>query len=411
VTQRERESLASSSGHDYDPQPDPNSLLFGFGDDHTGELEPVRLTRADRRRSEQSRGKRTRRRGRLFVLLTLLIVAAVAVLVVPRVISYFKVADYSGAQGPATTITIPTGASASDIADILKNADVIKSTQAFTDAASDNSRSQSIQPGVYEVRTHMSGKAALTALLDPSARSVADDVLVTEGATSADVKANLVKTFGASSAPAIDAAMASPASLNLPVSYTANGKPPTSIEGFEFPATYTFDPGTKPADALQKMVSRFIQQDRTTNFASDAAKVPLSPYEALIVASIAQSEAKYAADMPKVARTILNRIKTDTPLQFDSTSSYACKLQNVPAGKCIYHQVDSLYNTYTHKGLPPTPIDNPGGPAMTAAVHPAPGNWLFFVNKDKAGHLVFTNSATVFEKARQKCVRNNWGCG
>jgi UPF0755 protein len=62
-------------------------------------------------------------------------------------------------------------------------------------------------------------------------------------------------------------------------------------------------------------------------------------------------------------------------------------------------------------GLPPTPIDNPGAPAMSAAVHPSGGNYLFFVNKDKDGHLFFTNSDKLFEKARLKCVKNNWGCG
>jgi UPF0755 protein len=73
--------------------------------------------------------------------------------------------------------------------------------------------------------------------------------------------------------------------------------------------------------------------------------------------------------------------------------------------------VNSPYNTYTHKGLPPTPIDNPGEQAMRAAVHPAKGNWLYFVNRDKAGHLIFTHTAAAFEKARQRCARNHWGCG
>ena len=113
--------------------------------------------------------------------------------------------------------------------------------------------------------------------------------------------------------------------------------------------------------------------------------------------------------MPKVVRTILNHISARIPLKFDSTSSYACKLST--ESNCIYNQIDSPYNTYTHKGLPPTPIDNPGAEAMRAAVHPAKGKWLFFVNKDKAGHLVFTKSAKAFEKAREKCVKNNWGCG
>jgi UPF0755 protein len=98
-------------------------------------------------------------------------------------------------------------------------------------------------------------------------------------------------------------------------------------------------------------------------------------------------------------------------LQFDSTSSYACKLAGTPANKCIYKDVNSPYNTYTHKGLPPTPIDNPGAAAMAAAVAPANGNWIYFVNKDAAGHLFFTNSEKAFTAAVTKCVKNHWGCG
>ena len=113
--------------------------------------------------------------------------------------------------------------------------------------------------------------------------------------------------------------------------------------------------------------------------------------------------------MPKVVRTILNRIKIGRELQFDSTSSYACKLAGTPADKCIYKDVEGPYNTYTHKGLPPTPIDNPGGAAMAAAVAPSSGNWLYFVNKDAAGHLFFTNSEKAWSTAVTKCSQEPLG--
>jgi UPF0755 protein len=129
------------------------------------------------------------------------------------------------------------------------------------------------------------------------------------------------------------------------------------------------------------------------------------------VASIAQSEAKFAQDMPKVVRVILNRLDKKSPLQFDSTSAYACKIQAIPAAKCVYDKVDGPYNTYTHTGLPPTPIDNPGADAMQAAVSPKPGAWMYFVTVDSAGHLGFFTDEKDWEKAVQKCQRNHWGCG
>lgn len=403
MTQRERESLATDSAGDSDP----HSLLFGDDDDDG--FQPGKQTRADRRRSEHSRRRRRHRRGWLSVLVAALLVAVVATFVTKFVINHFQVADYAGSGDGTVSITVPSGASAKDIGNILQKAGVVKSTQAFTDAADGNSKSTSIQPGRYQLREHMSGKAALSALLDPSSRSTNGQVVVIEGATSLTVAATLAKACGASKQAEIDKALKNPATLGLPVTYKVGSRVPSSSEGFLYPATYTPDAGCNPVDVLQKMVSRFIQQDRETDFARDAKKVVLTPYRALIVASIAQSEAKYAADMPKVVRTILNRLKADRPLQFDSTSSYACKLQNTK--NCIYNQVDSPYNTYLNKGLPPTPIDNPGAEAMDAAVHPAAGTWLFFVNKDKAGHLFFTHDDKAFKRAAEKCVKNHWGCG
>ena len=404
MTQRERESLAAGP-----PGDDPHSLLFGEddGSDYSREQ-----TRAERRRSEQRRRRGSRRRGRLFVLLALVIVATVAYFVVPRVINYFSVADYSGQGTGSVTITVQTGDTTKDIANTLQHKGVVKSAQAFTDACGDT-KCATIRPGDYQMRLHMSGAAAVALILDKTSRTATNDLVIPEGATSLDVEARLVKIFGSGQKAAVDKAVKGAADLGLPRGYTGKGDGiPDSVEGFLFPATYTIDPGSSPTKILSdQIVPRYLQQDRDTHFADAAAKLHQTPYAALIMASIAQSEAKYAADMPKVVRTILNRIRIGRELQFDSTSSYACKLAGTPANKCIYRNVAGPYNTYTHKGLPPTPIDNPGAPAMAAAVAPANGNWLYFVNKDAAGHLFFTNSEKAWSAAVTKCVKNHWGCG
>ena len=406
MTQRERESVPSGGD-------DPHSLLFGDADDDGGGFgESVpRITRADRRRSEQGRRKGTRRRGRLFVLLALVIVAAVAYFVVPKVIDYFRVQNYSGSGSGSVLVTVNSGDSTQDIGNTLQKAGVVKSAEAFTDACGD-SRCAGIQPGQYQMRLHMSGAAAVTLILDPSTKSNENVLVIPEGATSLDVESRLVKILGSDVQPALAAALKKAGNLGLPLNYTGKGDGvPTSAEGFLYPATYQIDPSSSPTKVLQDVVARYLQQDRHTGFADAAKTEHLTPYEALIIASIAQSEAKFPQDMPKVARTILNRIKIGRPLQFDSTSSYACKLANTPPSKCIYHQVISPYNTYLHQGLPPTPIDNPGAPAMAAAVAPAKGNYIYFVNIDAAGHLGFFSSEKDFTAAVQKCIKNHWGCG
>jgi UPF0755 protein len=409
VTQRERESASPGSAGDRDA----HSLLFG---DHDDPEHAAPISRAERRRGEYSRNRRRRRRGTLLAILTIVFVAAAAVVIykvaLPRLGNLFGNDDYSGGGYGSQQVTIQQGATLGDIGDTLAKADVVKSAGAFTDAASAEPKAQSIQPGTYTLRKHMSGKAALAALLDPASRVRDNDLTIPEGATSLDVKRRIIAILGADQQQAVDKALASGADLGLPLNYTGKGDGvPTSAEGFLYPATYTIDPGSSAQSVLQTMVSRYLSQDRSDHFADDAKKAGITPYQALIIASIAQSEAKFPEDMPKVARTILNRIKIGRPLQFDSTSSYACKLQGVPADKCIYNQIDSAYNTYMHAGLPPTPIDNPGAEAMDAAVHPASGDWLYFVNKDSAGHLYFTSDEKAFAAAADKCRKNNWGCG
>lgn len=384
---------------------DSGSPFFGLGEDPIDE--PDRVSRSQRH--SQARSRRRSRRGRIIGLVTAAVVVAVVLLLVPWIRDQFKVDDYSGTGTSATVVvTIPSGASASDIGGILHGKGVVASTKAFTNAADDDPKSVNIQPGSYNLHPHMSAKSALTALLDPASRNADDDVLVPEGATTLDVEAKLVKVLGASQKASIDKYLKHASDIGLPVNY---GSLSGSLEGFLYPATYTFDPGTTGEEALQKMVQRFISQDRQTGFASAAKTVHLQPYQALIVASIAQSEAKFPADMAKVARVILNRIAAGMPLQIDATSAYGAKLLGLDPSKVIYSQIDSPYNTYTHDGLPPTPISNPGSEAMNGAVHPASGNWLYYVNSDKAGHLFFTNSSAQFQTAVEKCRQNNWGCG
>ena len=270
MTQREREPLAAASIGDLDPH------LVLFGDDDDADSPPERLTRADRHHNEHAHRRRRTRRGRLIVALTVVIVAAVAALVVPWVVGYFAVPDYSGSGQGSVTIVITSGASAGDIGDILKKAGVVKSTKAFVDAARDNSKSVGILPGRYTLARHLSGKAALGALLDPNSRNADSDVVVPEGVATFDIAAEMVKACGANRAK-VDTALQRPADLGVPVTYRVSGNVPSSAEGFLYPATYTPDSCANPADVLQRMVSRFIQQDRDTNFARDAKLVGLTP--------------------------------------------------------------------------------------------------------------------------------------
>ncbi len=430
MRQREPESTADS---------DPHGLLFGsageHGDDHhdlhdLDERDRLDAGPAHSRADGPSRlgarqAVRRRRRRRVMSILAFVLVLVVGVsawLIGMPVYRYFHPADYSGSGTGTVVVTVRANDGAGQIGSTLKKAGVVASKRAFTNAADDNSRSADIQPGSYRLHRHMAASRAVTLLLQPSSR-VNSDVVVTEGATSLDVRKRLIAAPCTATSPngtvcglglsqaSVDRALKNVAALGLPTDFTVAGKAPTSAEGFLYPATYPFDETTTATNALQQMIGKFTDQARATTFSAKAAALGITPYQELIIASIAQSEARFPADMAKVARVILNRIKAGTPLQIDATSAYECKLAGTDPAKCVYADVQGPYNSYNNKGLPPTPISNPGSDAMTAAANPAAGNWLFYVNSDAAGHLFFTNSEAAFTKAAATCKAHNWGCG
>ncbi|MFI1388083.1 endolytic transglycosylase MltG [Streptomyces griseoaurantiacus] len=181
---------------------------------------------------------------------------------------------------------------------------------------------------------------------------------------------------------AVDKALALPAGttakslpkaeLKLPAE--AHGTP----EGYLFPATYPIDGKTTPQSLLRSMVDtarkRFDGGGTTAGPRSGTASV----YRTVTLASIAQAEADREADMGKVARVVVNRLRRGMPLQMDSTLDYALHRFS-PVLSTADTKLDSPYNTYRRMGLPPTPISNPGEDALRAALHPTPGNWLYFV--------------------------------
>ncbi len=351
-----------------------------------------------------------------------MVVVVATFLVVLPIYHYLVPRDYSGTGTGSVVVEVHPNDDASAIAKTLHDDGVVASERAFKDAANNNPKSRNIQPGSYKLHHHMSAKSALNLLLDPASR-VKSDVVVTEGATTLDVVKRLtappcgsVTDASTLCGPGMDKAEVTKAlqnvkALGLPTDYLANGKTPLSVEGFLYPATYYFPARTTPTEALGQLISNFTDQARTTNFTAAAKANHITPYQQLIIASIAQAEAKFPDDFAKVARVLLNRLAAGMPLQVDATSAYAAKLKGLDPTKVIYNQVDGPYNTYRHRGLPPTPISNPGAEAMDGAAHPATGNWIYYVNGDAAGHLFFTKSETEFARAAAKCKANNWGCG
>jgi len=316
--------------------------------------------------------------------------------------------DYSGDGSGTTTAEVNKGDGIDAIAKTLVTADVVGSAHAFKAAAAANPASDGIQPGFYRLRKHMSGRSALSLLLNPSVSLINTKVTIPEGLTEKDIVAKIATALAVS--PDVVQKAADDVSDLAPGGYSPASGSLSTLEGFLYPATYTFDPATSPNDAIQQLVTAYTSEDRQLGFASGAAKLSITPYQALIIASIAQAEVKFADDAPKVARVILNRLAQNMPLQIDATSVYGAELKGLDPAKVTYSTLDSPFNTYTNKGLPPTPIGNPGETSMQGAISPSAGTWLFYVNGDAAGHLAFFSDADAFKVGQQKCHDNNWGC-
>lgn len=177
------------------------------------------------------------------------------------------------------------------------------------------------------------------------------------------------------------------AGLKLP--NDAGGNP----EGYLFPATYPLAKGATPESLLRFMVDTANKRFDAVPVAAGAQRDTMNAYQAVTVASIVQAEAATKTDMAKVARVVLNRLQRGMPLQMDSTINYALNRSTLRTSMDDL-RIDSPYNSYQRMGLPPTPIDNPGEDAMNATLHPAAGDWLYFVTV-KPGDTRFTSDYTV----------------
>ena len=158
----------------------------------------------------------------------------------------------------------------------------------------------------------------------------------------------------------------------------AHGK----AEGYLYPATYTIQPGTSALDILRAMVTRYNQEATSLNLRSVAAAKLLAPDQAIVVASLLEAEGGSPANYAKIARVIYNRLKVNMVLELDSAVLYALNKFGFKLTQAQL-QVKSPYNTFIHRGLPPGPIDSPGQAAIEAALHPASGNWLYFVTVNR----------------------------
>jgi len=306
--------------------------------------------------------------------------------------------DYSGSGYSVVVVQVKQDETATDVARTLLGLGVVASQRAFVKAAEQSSHQKAIEPGFYRLHKHMKALLAFDMLLNPSAR-VQIKVSIPEGLRVSQI---ITRLSAKSGIPLKDysAALAHPGALGLP-SYANN-----RAEGYLFPATYPVQPKMTAAEVLAAMVAQFDAEAARIDLVATAHRMNLTPAEAIIVASLVQAEGGRISDYPKIARVIYNRLDANMLLQLDSTVMYALNTYGILATNQQL-ATRSPYNTYLHIGLPPGPIDSPGDAAINAALHPAQGNWLYFVTVNpKTGLTEFTASAAEFAKLRAELQKN-----
>ena len=306
-------------------------------------------------------------------LVILLTVIAVIGLAVPQIISRLSGApDFPGPGSGSVQVKIEPGETLAQIGNNLKALGVVASVDGFIAAANDNPDSSSISPGAYKLLLEMKSSDAIVALLDPANR-VVTKVVIPEGKRATWTINTLATETGLPLAD-FESAIANANNLGLPEYADGN------VEGFLFPATYEFGPGTTAEQMISEMIARFNAEAKSIDLEARAAQMGRSAYEIVIVASLLEVEG-HPRDFTKVARVVYNRLAEPMPLQFDSSVNYGLGKTDVILTTELLNE-DTPYNVYLRPGLPPTPIDSPGAEALEAALNPAAGDWLYFITID-----------------------------
>lgn len=276
---------------------------------------------------------------------------------------------------PTARVTIPSGSSMRAAAESLRSAGVIESPRLFQLYAKVRRSDRGIKPGTYILPRDAGWGTVLSALRE--GRGIVTLVTVPEGFTLAQIEALLVQKLGVP----VDSVRAA---VRDTVLLQRLDVPTPALEGYLFPDTYFLAPGTSARGAVAAMVKRFEQRWQP-EWSARADTLQLSRHDLLTLASIVEREAKLPQERAIIAAVYWNRLRRGMLLQADPTVQYALpEYQTRLLNKHL--TVQSRYNTYRYKGLPPGPIGAPGAASVEATLYPASVPYLYFVAHPDGHH-------------------------
>jgi UPF0755 protein len=290
--------------------------------------------------------------------------------------------DYPGPGSGEVTLTVNAGETGESIVRQLVDLGVVKNFRTTYQLVIDSN--PTFFPGVFTLKQQMRSVDAISVLSDANSASL-KRTTIKEGLRASVLFQVLAESTGIPKSE-FESFFEKPSIFGL-------SKDLPNIEGYLFPATYNFPPGSSAQDILQVMVDRM--QEELDRFAVPATKV----HEVLTLASVIQKEARIREDFYRVSRTFLNRIEDGMHLQSDATVSYGVGGNTVSTSRADRSDAN-LYNTYRYPGLPIGPISAPGSVAIDAALNPAVGKWFYFCTINlETGETVFSETFAQHEIA------------
>jgi len=328
-------------------------------------------------------GRRGERRGRrvvLTVVLVLLVVAGMAGVAIGVLRADWRT-PYSGHAAGGVFVEIPHGTREAGIARVLAESGVVRSEWSFRALALAN-RHAVLEAGEYRFERPETPEEVFETLAH--GRIYLVTVPVPEGETMFEIAGLLAAKQVTSREEFLAAAQSGTLVADL-----APGAP--SLEGFLFPATYQF-PRHQPGEKIAAAMVRRFRESWTRTVASvpedERPSAKFGPLEIVTLASLVEKETAVPEERPLVSAVFRNRLRKGIVLACDPTVIYGMVLAGKYNGQLLLAdlRMDSPYNTYRRRGLPPGPIANPGEASLLAAMQPASGEWMYFVATGNGGH-------------------------
>jgi len=311
------------------------------------------------------------------------------VLIVCGVAGYFYLErqfeiPYSAGSNP-TIVEIPKGSGSRDVVHLLKERNIIRSEYVALGYLAVSGSHGKLQAGEYLFDKPMTVSEALEKIIN--GRVYLHKFIVPEGQTIRQTAMKWEEQGFGSAEGFLDTARDSVALVHDLDAEADN------LEGYLFPETYSFPSRTTPRQAVEAMVARFHEVIAKLRQSVSSEQWPPNLRQAVILASIVESEAAVDDERATIASVYTNRLKKKMLLQCDTTVIYALERENKYRGTLTLKDLkfDSRYNTYVYPGLPPSPITNPGLESLAAAIQPATTNFIYFV-RTTGGRHTFSES-------------------